>query len=146
MKLGPLLGLLALLTLLAGCSRPLAEEQIRQTLQAMATALGEGNARAFMAPVAEDFAADTRQLDRRAARLLLFREMRAHQRIRVRLIDIEVDQATEDRASARFHAVLTGGTGLIPDEGGWYQVNTGWRRDDSDWELINASWKRMAGR
>lgn len=132
--------------LLVGCARPAAEDQIRQTLLDMAAAVGQGEANAFMAPVAADFAADTWQLDRRGARLLLVREMRARQRMRVRLLDIEVELAGEDRASARFHAVLTGGTGLIPDEGSWYRVTTGWRRNGADWELINATWDRVAGR
>lgn len=149
MSFRPFAGLLVLLVLLValpGCRRPAAEEQIRQTLQAMATAVGDGDARAFMAPVADDFAADTWQLDRRGARLLLNREMRARERVRMRLLDIEVEPAGEDRASAHFHAVLTGGSGLIPDEGGWYRVTTGWRRDGADWELISASWERIAGR
>lgn len=145
MKALAALAVLALLVLV-GCTRAPVEEQIRQTLQAMATAVEEGKVRAFMAPLADDFAADTWQLDRRGARLLLNRELRARERIRVRLLDIEVESATEERASASFHAVLTGGSGLIPSEGSWYRVSTGWRRDGGDWVLINASWERVAGR
>jgi ketosteroid isomerase-like protein len=145
LSLRPLLSLVALLVL-AGCARPAAEEQIRRTLQDMAQAAGEGDVGAFMAPVADDFAADTWQLDQRGARLLLIRETRARERIRVRLLDIEIEPASADRASARFHAVLTGGSGLVPDEGSWYRVTTGWRRDGADWELINASWDRVVGR
>lgn len=146
MNLRPFLCVTALLIVLVGCARPATEQQIRQTLLDMATALEQGQTNDFMAPVAADFAADTWQLDRRGVRLLLIREMRARQRIRVRLLDIEVELAGEDRASARFHAVLTGGTGLIPEQGSWYRVTTGWRRDGADWALINATWERMAGR
>ncbi|MFW5816118.1 MAG: hypothetical protein ACOCVP_04610 [Wenzhouxiangella sp.] len=145
MKALAALGLVALVVL-GGCARAPVEEQIRHKLQAMATAVEEGEVRDFMAPLADDFAADTWQLDRRGARLLLNRELRARERIRVRLLDIEVEPASEQRASARFHAVLTGGSGLIPSEGSWYRVSTGWRLDGSDWVLINASWERVAGR
>ncbi len=139
------LAMAALVTLTA-CARPAAEEQIRTQLQGMSDAVADGNARSFMTPIAEDFAADTWQLDRRGARLLLHRELQAHQRIRVRLFDIEVDLTSDDRATARFQAVLTGGSGLVPEQGSWYRVQTGWRRSGSDWELINASWQRVAGR
>lgn len=131
---------------LVACARPADEDRIRQHLDAMIDALADQNARAFMAPLADDFSADTWNLDRRGARLLLNREMRAHQRIRVRLFDIQVDLVTDDRASASFQAVLTGGSGLIPEQGSWYRVSTGWRREGSDWELITASWERVAGR
>ncbi|TVS13155.1 MAG: nuclear transport factor 2 family protein [Wenzhouxiangella sp.] len=131
---------------LVACTRPADEDRIRQHLDAMIDALADQNARAFMAPLADDFSADTWNLDRRGARLLLNREMRAHQRIRVRLFDIQVDLVTDDRASASFQAVLTGGSGLIPEQGSWYRVSTGWRRQGSDWELITASWERVAGR
>ncbi len=132
--------------LLVACARPADEDRIRQHLDAMIDALADQNARAFMAPLADDFSADTWNLDRRGARLLLNREMRAHQRIRVRLFDIRIDLVQEDRATASFQAVLTGGSGLIPEQGSWYRVATGWRRQGSDWELITASWERVAGR
>jgi ketosteroid isomerase-like protein len=145
LSLRPLLGLLTLLAL-AGCARPPTDVQIRQTLQDMAQAVADGDVGVFMAPLADDFTADTWQLDRRGARLLLIRETRARERIQVRLIDIEIEPVSADRAHARFHAVLTGGSGLVPDEGGWYRVTTGWRRDGADWALINASWDRVVGR
>lgn len=132
--------------MVAGCSRPPAEEQIREVLQEMSAALAASDARAFLEPIAEDFAGDTWQLDRRGARLLLLREMRAHERVRARLVDIQVELVTADRARASFQAVLTGGSGLIPDDGGWYQVRTGWRLHQSEWQLISASWERMIGR
>jgi hypothetical protein len=52
----------------------------------------------------------------------------------------------EDRATATMHAVTTGGSGLIPETGGWYRVTTGWRLDDGEWMLISASWETIAGR
>ncbi|MFP4207677.1 MAG: hypothetical protein ACLFSC_03395 [Wenzhouxiangella sp.] len=131
---------------LSGCSRAPVEEQIRARLEDMVAAVAEGNVRAFLAPVADDFAGDTWQIDRRGARLLLMRELRAHQQLRVRLLDIEVEPVSEERATASFQALLSGGSGLIPEDAGWYRVQTGWRRNGSDWELITATWERVIGR
>lgn len=138
---------LVVLGLLAACGPDAPdEERIRARIEGMQTALSEGNVRAFVAPLAEDFTAATRNLDRRAARLLLRREMMVHDRLKARLADIEVTLHGEDRATATMHAVTTGGSGLIPDTGGWYRVTTGWRLDDDEWMLISASWETVAGR
>jgi hypothetical protein len=145
-RLCPAVGIVLLLLALTACSRPPAEEQIRNTLDEMSEAIAQGDVSAFLDPVAEDFAGDTWQLDKRGARLLLMREMRAHEQLRARLIDIQIELASADRATATFQAVLTGGTGLLPDDGGWYRVETGWRLDGADWTLINAQWERVIGR
>lgn len=136
-----------ILVVLAACGEtPPAEQQIRNRIEAMQADLAGGNARAFMAPVAEDFTAATRNLDRRAAGLLLRREMLAHDSLKARLADIEIELQGESRATATMHAVVTGGTGLIPDTGGWYRLTTGWRLDDDEWMLISARWETVAGR
>lgn len=145
-RLYPVTGAALVLLLLAACSHPPAEEQIRAQLADMTKAVDEGDVSAFLAPIAEDFAGDTWQLDRRGARLLLMRELRAHNQLRARLVDIQIDFPATDRATASFQAVLTGGSGLLPDEGGWYRVETGWRLDGGDWTLINAAWERVIGR
>lgn len=144
-----LLALLVLVPLLAlalvACARPDDEARIRARLDSMSTALAEGDSRSFMAPLAEDFSAETWDLDRRAVQLLLLRELRSHERIRARIFDIEVELFAEQRANAQFQVVLTGGRGLVPEQGSWYRVHTGWRHDGSDWELIAARWERLAG-
>ncbi|WP_376693353.1 hypothetical protein [Wenzhouxiangella sp. EGI_FJ10409] len=135
------------IAMLAACGeRPPAEQQIRDRIETMQSDLAEGRARAFMSPIAEDFSAATRNLDRRAAGLLLRREMMAHDSLRARLADIEVELQGENRATATMHAVVTGGTGLIPRTGGWYKLTTGWRLDDDEWMLISARWETVAGR
>lgn len=142
-----LLASTALTVMLTGCSEEVAdEEQIRSRIESMQTALTDGHVSDFMAPLSEDFTAATRNLDRRAARLLLRREMLAHQNLRARLVDIEIELIGSDRASATMHAITSGGSGLIPDTGGWYRLSTGWRRDSGEWMMISASWERVAGR
>jgi hypothetical protein len=133
--------------MLSACGeRTPAEEAIRERIEGMRSALGEGRTRSFMAPVADDFTALGRDLDRRAARLLLTREMMAHQRLKARLFDLEVELLGDARARATLHAVVTGGSGLVPDTGSWYRVTTGWRLDGGEWMLISAGWEPVAGR
>lgn len=138
--------LVLLLGLQVACTRPDDETRIRGHIDAMSAALRAAESRAFMAALADDFSAETWDLDRRGVQLLLMREFRSHERIRARLFDIEVELFEDDRASASFQAVLTGGPGWLPEQGGWYRVNTGWRRAGADWEMISASWEQVAGR
>ena len=122
------------------------EEQIRAEIRGMAEALADGDVRGVLAPISDDFSGVTWNLDRRSARLMLLRELRAHQQLRARVFDIEIDMRGEDRAVATMHTVVTGGSGLIPDTGRWYRVETGWRRDGGDWMLVSAEWEGIAGR
>lgn len=137
----------AVVLLATACGPPTPdEERIRQQIEAMKRAVDEGNTRAFVQPLAEDFGARGRDLDRRGVRLLINRELRAHEKLSARVFDIEVELQGADRARATFHAVTTGGSGLIPDTGGWYRVESGWRRSGDEWLLISADWERVAGR
>lgn len=140
-----LVGLVILLVVGCGPATP-AEEQIRAEIRGMAKALADGDVRGVLSPVSDDFAGVTWDLDRRGARLLLLRELRAYQQLRARVFDIDVDMRGEERAVATMQVVLTGGSGLIPDAGRWYRVDTGWRREGSDWKLVSAEWEAVAGR
>ncbi|MGY6587259.1 MAG: hypothetical protein ACXIUB_03120 [Wenzhouxiangella sp.] len=135
------------LACLAGCGPPPPdEEQIRQRIDDMTTALAEGNVRALMAPLADDFGTETWNMDPRAVRLLIQRELRASNRLRARVFDIDVVVHDNQRATVEFQAVLTGGSGLIPDRRGWYRFRTGWRKEDDEWLLISAAWEEVVQR
>jgi hypothetical protein len=135
-----------LLISLASCAAPPPdEERIRAILDDMTKALAERDTRAVLEPLADDFYGETWELDDRALRLLLQREIRARQQLNARLFDVEIEILGDDRARATFQALLTGGSGLIPSDGRWFRVETGWRRDD-DWALISASWEDVIGR
>lgn len=122
------------------------EERIRDEIRGMAQALADSDVRGVLSPLADDFAGVTWDLDQRGARLLLQRELRAHEQLRARVIDIDVEMRGESRAVASFQVVLTGGSGLIPDTGRWYRVESGWRLDGNDWKLVSAEWEPVAGR
>ncbi|MBY6203305.1 hypothetical protein [Halomonas denitrificans] len=141
----PVIGLavlLALSCLATGCgSPPPAEERIFAIIGEMEVALERGEVDDFMDPVADDFIAGNRGLDRRMLGLLVRRERMARERIAVSRFDTDVVLRGEDRATATFTALATGGSGLLPDEGRLWRIDTGWRLDDGDWRLIHAEWR-----
>jgi hypothetical protein len=126
----------------AGCAPPPDDEtRLRERLATMIEALESGDIDDFMAPIASDFVAGERGLDRRAVALLARRERLARESIRIRRVDTEVERVGEQRALVRFRALATGGTGLLPDEGRFWAVETGWRKRGGDWEMISANWQ-----
>jgi len=142
----PVLVLLVLLVLVAGCAEPPpAEQRILETLAEMEQALEAGDVGDFMDPVAEDFIAENRALDRAALGLLVRRERLARNRIAITRFEPEVELHGDDRATAVFQALATGGAGLLPDEGQLWRIETSWRRDDDQWRLIGAGWRRALG-
>lgn len=118
--------------------------RIERTIAAMTEALEQGDVSGFMAPVADDFVAVNGRLDRRALGLLVRRERMARDAISIQRLDTRVEifvrEAGDPRAVASFSALATGGTGLLPDEGRLWKVETGWRRDRGEWMLISAEW------
>ncbi|MFO7762364.1 MAG: hypothetical protein R6V61_01375 [Wenzhouxiangellaceae bacterium] len=134
--------LAAMLLLLAGCGPELDDEtRILRTLDAMTEAVEQGDVDDFMTPVADVFVAVNGRLDRRALGLLVRRERLARDSIRVRRVDTQVELVGDSRAVASFRALATGGSGLLPDEGRFWRVETGWRREGDDWTLISAEWE-----
>src|SRR6056297_182328 len=128
-RLGSYLGLLILFLVSACGAPPPAEQQILDTLAGMESALEAGDVGAFLDPIADDFIAENRALDRRALALLVRRERMARDRIAVTRVEPSVELHGETRATARFRALATGGTGLLPDEGQLWAIETGWRLD-----------------
>jgi len=135
-------GALLVLLLVAACGEDLGDEtRIRNAIEGMTEAIERGNVQAFMAPVADDFAAVNGGLDRRGLGLLVRRERLAREAIRVRRGDTEVELVGNARARASFRVLATGGSGLLPDEGRLWRVETGWRKDQGEWKLISAEWE-----
>ncbi len=135
-----------MVALLWGCTDPTPDEQrIRAHLLAMSQAIADGQVRAFMAPVADDFSGQSGQLDRAALERLMRRERMSRQRATVNLIDIRVERIDDARAAAHFHGLITGGSGLIPSDGRWWRIETQWRRNHGDWQLTAASWEPLLG-
>lgn len=133
------------LSLQACGPEPPDEQRIRAVLDSMTQALEDRQASEVLEPLADDFVGETWDLDRRALRMILRREMLAHDRLRARLFDVDIELLSPDRATVSFQVLLTGGSGIVPREGRWFQVETGWRQD-ADWRLISARWESVIGR
>ena len=49
-----------------------------------------------------------------------------------------------DRATVRFSAVVTGGSGrFLPERAQAWEVTSGWRDEGGDWRLYYAQWKPL---
>ena len=49
-----------------------------------------------------------------------------------------------DRATVRFSAVVTGGSGrFLPERAQAWEVTSGWRDEGGDWRLYCAQWKPL---
>ncbi len=93
----------------------------------------------FFGHFAEDFAGSEgmdRDNFRRYVQLIWLR----HKDIGVQMGPLDV-KMLDQRATVNFTVALSGGQGLIPEQGQIYQVQTGWRLDGDEWVLISATWK-----
>ena len=93
----------------------------------------------FFEHFAEDFSGSD-GLDRDNFRRYVQLIWLQHKDIGVKMGPLDV-KLTEDRATVNFTVALSGGQGLIPDQGQIYQVQTGWRLEGDEWQLISATWK-----
>lgn len=126
--------------LLAACSRPPAEEAIRQRVEELEAAIETRDAMTLRVHLAPDFIGPE-GMDRdgavRLAQLLFLR----NRDIGATLGPLEID-VREPGATVRFTAAVTGGTGaLLPASGQIYDVTAGWRVEDGDWKLVSIDWK-----
>lgn len=116
-------------------------EQIRAAIEQMETALESGERGTFMQPVAENFVGNQGMSRDQLNGLLLF-YLRRYQDLNAQLgpVDINIYGQSEPlSAEASFRAVVTGGSGLLPEDGRIFNIQTQWRKD-GDWQLVNAQW------
>ena len=131
---------IALLLVLAGCSRSDPEQAVRAQLEVLQQAIDARDAGAVADLLAEDFIGND-GLDRHGAKQLAAAVFLRHREVGARLGPVTVELRGEGEAIARFSVLATGGSGgLLPEQGQVYQVETGWRLQDGDWKLLNASW------
>lgn len=131
---------LAVLSVLVACAQAPADRRLREAMKGLQASIEAREVNPAMARIAEDFIGND-GLDRGGVRNLLRLQMLRHQSLGLTLgpFDIEVHGR---RATVRFTAVATGGTGaLIPESARVWNVETGWREDDGDWLLISAQWR-----
>ena len=136
---------MALILLLAGCSRTTDEQRIRQAIAAMQQAMESRDPRAFMAHVSDDFIGNDAEFDRAALTNLLRIEVLRNESIGATLGPVDIEMQ-DDRARVRVIATFTGGSGgMLPERGSVYVITSGWKRSGSgkDWVCFSAKWEQQ---
>ncbi len=128
--------------LLAGCADEGSPEfRLRQTLEAMETAIEAGKRDEFMESVDDDFTGSQGRFDRRGLSAMLRVQLMRHTRIGALTSNVEIT-LYDTRATVTMNLLLTGGPrAWMPESGQMYRVDTGWKDDGGDWMLISADWE-----
>ena len=139
-RLLPWLAWTACALLLVGCARAPAEQRLREALSGLQNAIEAREVGQAIDFVADDFIGRD-GLDREGARSLLRLQVLRHQQLGLSFGPYEIALQGE-RATVRFTAVATGGSGaMLPESARVWQVETGWRDEQGQWRLISADWK-----
>jgi ketosteroid isomerase-like protein len=136
-------GLLLAVLAIAACHRTPAEQQVRQAIDAAATAARANDVQGVLAVVSDDFTGNQGDFDKRGLhRLLALRALR-QDKTRVLVGPITFEHRG-DRIVAKFNLVLTGGKpgDLLPDQSAVYAMTTAWRDEGGDWRCYSATWTR----
>jgi hypothetical protein len=132
---------LLLVLLFSGCDKPLTvEQQVISTIREMEARIEDGERRAFMEYIADDFSAQNGRMNRDQVRAMVVFQLNRYERLQAQLFPISVTETGAETAEARFRALVTGGPNWIPDSGQVYDFETAWRLDGSDWLLVSADW------
>jgi len=129
-----------LFAVLAACAGPPDAEAIRSAISAMATAAEARSSGGVLDHVDTDFVGNDGEVDRDGLQQLLRARLLAGRTIGVSIgtVEVEVDR---DRATARFEATVTDGSGRwLPEHRAVLQIVTGWRRERGTWRCYNAHW------
>jgi hypothetical protein len=130
-----------LIVSISACDPPLTvSQQVIATIREMETSMENGERRPFIKHVAEDFSGQNGQLNRMELQRLVIFQLNRHQRLNAQLFPISVTETGENRATASFRALITGGPGWIPDQGQLYDFETHWRYESDEWILASADW------
>jgi len=132
---------IAALMLLAACGGDSVEDQVRETISAMESAAEEGQLIGFMSHVADDFEGRDGQMQREDFLRFMTLQINRHSRVGAQVFPITVTNDGGNFATATFKVLVTGGRGLLPEDGQVYDVETTWIRDGGDWLLWRADWQ-----
>lgn len=132
---------LAAAIFLSSCSdEPTIEQQVIAAILEMEQHVENAHRGEFMDMVAEDFSAQDATLGRTEFRQFMFLQWNQNQRLYAQLFPIKVDELPFGGAMARFRALITGGSGFLPERGELYEIETTWEQVDGKWLLSSANW------
>jgi hypothetical protein len=126
--------------ILAACSRPDPERQIRAAIGEMEAAIKARHNGDFMSHVADDFQRPGQGLDRAGLRQLFAGLVLRYPTI-VLVVTVNEVRVTHPTATARLTVLATGGQGVLPETGQAWEVNTDWRLEGNQWKLFAADWR-----
>lgn len=124
---------------LAACGRAPPEQALRERIDLLQRGIDRRDAGAIEALLAPDFVGNG-GLDRKGARRLAAATFLRYRDVGTRFGPLRVEMRGDGRATVRFTAVVTGGRGILPEDGQVYEVTSGWRLDEGDWRMISAEW------
>jgi len=140
----PAFGAALIVLLLAACGEKLSvEQQVIATLEVMEEAAEQGEHFEFMNHVADSFGGQQGSMDRREFHRFMIFQINQNRRLHAQFFPIYVRETGEERASAHFKILVTGGGGLLPDSGQLFEVETQWLLEGSDWKLDKADWEAV---
>lgn len=127
--------------LLAGCTRTPPEQRLRESVGGMQAAIEARDVSQVRGFLADDFIGPD-GMDRDGAAALARITFMRHRDIGVAIVGPLDLSIAGDRASVRFDAALTGGSGgWVPDRARLHAVETGWRLEGGQWRLVSATWE-----
>jgi hypothetical protein len=140
MRLVPVFTLVVLL--LVACGESLSVEQkIIETLQTMELTAEAGEHFKFMGHITDSFQAQQGSMDRRGFHRFMIFQINQNRRLQATFFPIYVRESGENMASAHFRLLVTGGGGLLPENGQFFEVETQWLLQGGDWMLDEANWE-----
>ena len=106
----------AVVAIVAACSRPDAEKELRATVAKMAEAIERQQIDDFLDSVADDFTRESGSFGKQDARRILAGALLRNEKIRLGVVvtDVRIDG---ERALVKLRVIATGGSGLIPESG-----------------------------
>lgn len=130
--------------LLVACGSELSvEQQVIATLRNMEEAAEEGEHFEFIAYVADSFKGQQGSMDRREFHRFMIFQINQNRRLRAQFFPIYVQDLGNGEASAHFRILVTGGAGMLPENGQLFEVNTEWISSGNDWMLNSADWEAV---
>ena len=130
--------------LLAACGKELTvEQQVIATIRNMEYAAEEGQHLDFMGYIADTFKGQQGSMDRREFHRFMIFQINQNRRLQAQLFPIYVRETGNGTAAADFKVLVTGGAGLLPDSGEFFEVETRWIREGDDWLLNGADWEAV---
>ena len=135
--------LLALsLLFLFSCSKPPAEQAIRETIAQIEQAVEDKNARSVVRHLTTDFIAND-HMDRKQLRQYLAMHFLGQNNIRVIITNLDIQHTDDNPYYANMQAVaaVTGAENLIPDEGRVMNISADWMYVDGNWLISQVHWQ-----